>query len=303
MSKKIHTPCAIAAAALTLAGVVSAPEALARSKAERVAEAASNKADALEAQLQAVQNELASLRAAVNAPRADSEKVQELDQWMQQTKSAPIKVETKDNLAFFRGGYNHMNRQRGGTLDPTDVPGVGSNRNGVVVGPIDDQDGWYFGAGFDFSINDDLFGLMDNTELAAELLVDYRQLAERKSNGLSPQETAVLASLGVDLPAANTQTATVNQLTLAASPKIKFLKGSKFRPWIIPIGLELNVISPPSDAITVLNPGMQFGAGADYNVWKNIYVGADARYHHSLDDLDGVDTDGVTAGGYIGFGF
>jgi hypothetical protein len=107
MSKKIHTPCAIAAAALTLAGVVSAPEALARSKAERVAEAASNKADALEAQLQAVQNELASLRAAVNAPRADSEKVQELDQWMQQTKSAPIKVETKDNLAFFRVGQGN----------------------------------------------------------------------------------------------------------------------------------------------------------------------------------------------------
>ncbi|WP_024297952.1 hypothetical protein [Methylomicrobium lacus] len=304
MSKKIHTPSAIAAAALALAGIVSAPEALAASKAERVAEAASNKADALEAQLQAMQNEINSLRAAAAQPTCNNcEKVQELDQWMQQTKSAPIKVETKDNLAFFRGGYNHMNRGRGGTLDPTDVPGVGSNRNGVAVGSISDQDGWYFGAGFDFSINDDLFGLMDNTELAAELLIDYRQLAEKKSNGLSPQETAVLASLGVDLPAANTQSATVNQLTLSASPKIKFMKGSKFRPWVIPVGLELNVISPPSDAITVLNPGLGFGAGADYNLWKDIHIGADARYHLSLDDVDGVDTDGVTAGGYIGFGF
>jgi len=81
------------------------------------------------------------------------------------------------------------------------------------------------------------------------------------------------------------------------------MKGSKFRPWVIPVGLELNVISPPSDAITVLNPGLGFGAGADYNLWKDIHIGADARYHLSLDDVDGVDTDGVTAGGYIGFGF
>jgi len=254
-------------------------------------------------QLQAVQSELSSLRAAVNAPRPESEKVQELDQWMNQVKSAPVKVETKDNMVFFRGGYNHMNRARGGTLDPTVVPGVAENRNGVAVGTIDDQDGWYFGAGFDFSVSDNLFGLMDNTEVLAELLVDYRQLAEKKSNGLSVAETDVLAALGVELPAANTQTATVNQLSIGASPKIKFMKGSKFRPWIIPIGLELNVISPPSDAITVLNPGMQFGAGADYNLWNNIYVGADARWHQSLDDVDGVDTDGVTAGGYIGLGF
>ncbi|WP_374088650.1 porin family protein [Methylomicrobium lacus] len=296
MSKKIHTPCAIAAAALALAGVASAPEALAASKAERVAEAASNKADALEAQLQAMQNEINSLRAAAAQPTCNNcEKVQELDQWMQQVKSAPVKVETKDNMVFFRGGYGHNNRKRGGTLDPS---GDGLNNNGAIVGPITDQDAWYFGAGFDFSVNDDLFGLMDGTEVLAELLIDYRELGTRKANGLSYQEAAA-----VDLPTANTQTATVNQLSIAASPKIKFLKGSKFRPWIVPVGFELAVISPPSDAITVLNPGMQFGAGADYNVWKNIYVGADARWHQALGKVDGVDTNGVTAGGYIGLGF
>lgn len=300
MSKKIHTTGVIAAAALTLAGAIAAPEALAASKAERIAEAASNKADALEAQLQAVQNELASLRAEVNKPGCDNcEKVQELDQWMQQVKSAPVKVETKDNMAFFRGGYARYEQKRGGTLDPSS----GEVPFGATVGSIGGHDAWYFGAGFDFSINDDLFGLMDNTELLAELLIDYRELGTKKANGLSPQETAVLASLGVDLPAANTQSATVNQLSLAASPKIKFLKGNKFRPWIIPVGFELSIISPPSDAITVLNPGMQFGAGADYNLWKSIYVGADARWHQALGSVDGVNTNGVTAGGYIGFGF
>ncbi|MGJ0483387.1 MAG: porin family protein [Methylomicrobium sp.] len=298
MSKKINTPCAIAAAALTLAGVAAAPDVQARStKAERIAEAASNKADALEAQLQAMQNEINSLRAAAQQPGcADCAKIQELDQWMQQVKSAPVKVETKDNLAFFRGGYARYEDLRGGTLDPS-FSGTGLS-NGAIVGPISDHDAWYFGAGFDFSINDDLFGLMDNTELAAELLIDYRELATNKPNGLSPQEAAA-----VGLPAANTQSATVNMLSLDASPKIKFLKGSKFRPWLIPVGFELSIISPPSDAITVLNPGMQFGAGADYNVWKNIYVGADARWHQALGTVDGVNTNGVTAGGYIGFGF
>jgi hypothetical protein len=46
-----------------------------------------------------------------------------------------------------------------------------------------------------------------------------------------------------------------------------------------------------------------FGAGADYKLWKDIYVGADARYHWTASDLDGVKTDGYTAGGYLGIGF
>lgn len=210
-------------------------------------------------------------------------------------------------MVFFRGGYGHANANRGGTVDPTSVAGI-NNRNGVTQGltgsnGIGDQDQWYFGAGFDFSLNDNLFGLMDKTEVLAELMFDYKQLGERQNNGLSPTEVAVVNSLGFNIPAANTESATVNQLTLAASPKIKFFKGSAFRPWLIPVGFELNVISPPSDAITVLNPGMQFGAGADYKIWKDLYVGADARYHYSADNVDGVRTDGVTAGGYLGIGF
>jgi len=144
---------------------------------------------------------------------------------------------------------------------------------------------------------------MDNTQVLGELMFDYKELGTRKSNGLSPAATATLATLGIDLPAANNQTATVSQLTLAASPKIKFFKNSAFRPWLIPVGFEINVISPPSDAITVLSPGMQFGLGADYRVWKDIFVGADARYHLTTGNLDGINTDGVTAGGYVGIGF
>ena len=82
------------------------------------------------------------------------------------------------------------------------------------------------------------------------------------------------------------------------------MKGSAFRPWILPIGFSMDVISPPSESITVLQPGMVFGAGADYNLWKNIYVGVDARYHHALGNgVDRVNVNGFTAGGYLGLGF
>lgn len=317
--KKTKLVLGIATATLTIGAALVSPQAMAHKSSKKHHHSSKSgpsysKVDALEAQVRAMQDELAALRSqqAAPAPSVDSAKVEELDQWMASVKAAPVIEKTKDNMVFFRGGYGRTNGTRGGTLDPTDVPGLGlSSINGVAVGPIADKDAWYFGAGFDFSINNNLFGLLDNTEVAAELMFDYKQLGKRGNNGLSPAEVAVVNTLpngagaagNFFLPAANTQTATVNQLTLAASPKIKFLKGSAFRPWLIPVGFELNIISPPSDAITVMTPGMQFGFGADYKVWKDIYVGADARYHYAPSKVDGVDTNGFTAGGYLGLGF
>lgn len=298
MINKTNTYLGVALATLTMAGALVSPQAAALTKAERMAAAANNKAEILETQLRAMQDELASLRAQVSstAPTTavDSQKVQELDAWMTSVKSEPVKAKDKDNMVFFRGGYDYYQNPRGGTLDPSSS----ANPYGALVGQISGHDAWYFGAGFDFSLDDNLWGMMDGTEVLAELMFDYKQLGQRQSNGLSPQEAAI-----VGLPAANSQSATVNQLSLAASPKIKFLKGQAFRPWLIPVGFELSIISPPSDAITVLTPGMQFGAGADYNIWKNLYVGADARYHYAPGNIDGVNVNGVTAGGYLGIGF
>lgn len=294
MSKKIHTPYAIAAAALTLAGVVAAPEAMARStKAERIAEAASNKADALEAQLQAVQNELASLRAAVNqAGCPDCEKIQELDQWMQQVKSAPVKAQDHhDNTLFFRGGFAHMDKARNGVSIQSDVAPVGAQDQS-------DTDAWYIGAGFDFSLTDNVWGMMDNTQVLAELMFEYKEFGGHVQGNALANDPTPLAGGGF-----NPRSVTVNQLTLSAAPKIKFFKDSALRPWIIPIGLGLHVISPPSESITVLNPGLMFGGGADYRVWKDIFIGVDARYHLTGGAADGVNTDGYTAGGYVGIGF
>jgi hypothetical protein len=300
----------IATATLTMAGALVSPQAAAHSKAQRVAESANSRTEALEAQMnqmqqmmQSMQAELDRVRSEAARPSADSAKVQELDQWMASQKAQPAAEEHHDNTLFFRGGYAHQNNDRGGTIDPTVVPGVGSSRDGVAVGPIADKDGFYFGAGFDFSLTDNVWGMLDNTQVLAELMFDYTEFAKNKPNGLSPQETAVLDSLGFTLPAGNTEQATVNMLRLAASPKIKFMQGSAFRPWVVPVGFELSVISPPSDAITVLTPGMQFGAGADYRIWKDIFIGADARYHYAPGDVDGVQVNGLTAGGYLGIGF
>lgn len=249
--------------------------------------AGNSKVDALEAQLQSMQSEIRSLRAASGRATIDPDtaKVQELETWANSVKAEGHHGKgAKDNMVFFRGGYSHLNDSRGGNVAanafPGDVTGdllVGANKT--------DKDAWYFGAGFDWSINDNLFGLMQGTEFAAELMFDYKEI--------SGHTTSALTGQGV----------TTNQLTLAASPKIKFMKGSSFRPWLIPVGFEMNIISPPSGAVTVMTPGMQFGAGMDYKVWKDLYVGADARYHYTADNIDGVNTDGVTAGGYVGFGF
>ncbi|MSR17414.1 MAG: porin family protein [Methylococcaceae bacterium] len=260
------------------------------------------KVDALEAQLQSMQAEIRSLRAASgHHVDPDTAKVQELDQWMTSVKhEGHSSKDSKDNMVFFRGGYGYNVDKRGGTLDPTNANGVGT-----INGAISNRDAWYFGAGFDFSVNDNLFGMMQGTEVLAELMFDYKQLGERKANGLTAGVTTLIpaASTALGGGGVNSQTATVNSLSLAASPKIKFLKGHNFRPWLIPAGFELSIISPPSDAITVLNPGMMFGAGADYKIWKDIYAGADVRWHQSFDNLDGINTNGLTAGGYLGLGF
>ena len=315
--KKNNICLGVALATITMAGALVSPQALARSSAESAAEAANRKAEILESQLRAMQDEIAALRAQVNnvAPTTavDSQKVQELDAWMTSVKSQPVEThDHHDNTLFFRGGYSHQNNDRGGTLDPTYIPGIGSNPDGLTVGSITDKDGWYFGAGFDFGLTDDIWGMMDNTQVLAELNLDYTELGTNKNNGLSGQETAVVNTVlnsvngttGVlYTPPANSQEATVNMLRISASPKIKFLKDKPFRPWLLPVGFELSIISPPSDAITVLTPGMVFGAGADYRIWKDIFIGADARYHYAPGDVDGVNVNGVTAGGYIGIGF
>lgn len=215
------------------------------------------------------------------------------------------------HMVFFRGGYARLTSDRARDV----LPSVGDR---AAKG----QNGFYIGAGFDFSLSPNFFGLgqavggvtpnvagagtgdlvtdfLNRTEVVAELMFEYKRFA---------QGVGLIGALNLS-ERGNRERSTVTQFTLTAAPKLKFLRGSMIRPWIIPVGFGLHVISPPSDGVTVLNPGLVFGVGADVNVWKNFYVGADFRYHvtperkSSLSGVESTDTDGLTAGGYIGIGF
>ena len=298
MINKTKLALGIATATLTMAGALVSPQAVAGSKSQHHAEVAgmSNKVDALEAQLQAMQAEISRLRAETNRPRssAEADKVQELDQWMTSVKSAPVAVVEKDHLFSARGGWMHLNDNRGST---SGLGGSGLGEDVLTSGT--DKDAFYYGGAIDFNMNNNLFGLMDHTSFLMELGIEYSELGDRKDSGLDNVITTAALGQTINLQ----QSVTVNMLRINASPKIKFMHGSKFRPWLIPVGLDINIISPPSDAVTVLNTGMQFGAGAEYEFLKGIVIGADGRYHHTFDDVDGVDTDGFTLGGSLGFKF
>ena len=196
------------------------------------------------------------------------------------------------NMVYFRGGYARNNSDRFGDI-LTDTAGLSASMNG-------EKDGWYVGAGLDLVLSNDFFGFEDSIEVLGEIMFEYKEF---DNTNLNLQPLATVTNGALDTGLSTEGSVKVNQFTLTASPKIKFMRGSKFRPWIIPVGLAIHVISPPSDGVTVLEPGMHFAAGMDYNVWHNIFVGADVRYNLTFGDLDGADLNGFTTGAYVGFGF
>jgi len=317
--KKNNICLGVALATLTMAGALVSPQALAASSAERTAQAANRKAEMLEAQLQAMQGEIAALRAQVNATApttaVDTQKVQELDAWMTSVKSQPVKAKNRDeNLIFFRGGYARNDSVRNDLLTGNQFAG------NALGGGTTNRDGYYVGAGIDFGLTDDIWGLLDDTQVLAELNFEYINLGQKNFTGAAPGAApgtvganplaTVINLAAVDTAGApglagtaHTNTVTPTQFTLSASPKIKFLKGSAFQPWIIPVGLAISVISPPSNGVTYINPGALFGTGAEYTLWKAFKLGADVRYTLSGKSTDGVNTNGFTAGGYLGIGF
>ncbi len=346
MIKKTKIVLGVATASLTVAGALVSPQVVAQTQAERVAEANAKKTAVLESQVSEMAVMMQQMQAELSRVKANSEqtpteaKVLELDQWMASVKSAPAPVAVKEHMIFFRGGYSRNDHTREGSIltDSNALnEGTGGNVGGLGVttsqltgnSPNGDQEAWYFGAGFEFNLTNDLFGLIDGTSVLGEVTLNYREFANEDLNraplGTAANDSATGASGTGSVPAAVcggasgataglvsggagpygscSANVTVTQITLTAAPKIKFMHGSKLRPWIIPAGFGLHVISPPSDGVTVTAPGIFFGAGADYNIWSNIYAGVDARYHLISNTIADVDLDGFEVGGYVGFGF
>lgn len=290
------TKLALGVAATAFSLAIAAPQAFAdATSAQRTADEAAQKAQALETQLQQMSTMMQSMKAELDKVKAASEnvstanaKVQELDKWMSSVKSAPEAASAKDGLIAVRGGWEQLDSARGAG------DGFGLTSGGTVLSNNINPSGFYFGGAFDFNVNNDLFGLWDDTSFQVELGVEYSQFG----TGQNLLTNVVNGNLGIS-PGKSTDA----RLRINASPKIKFFHGSKFRPWIIPVGLEINILGVPSNAVSVLNSGMQFGTGAEYELFRGIVLGADARYHYATSSIDGTVTNGVSTGGYVGFKF
>lgn len=250
-------------------------------------EDAVNRVRQLENRLQDIQNEINRIR---TESARTTQKVEEIHQ------SAPTLEDicggcSKRTMLFFRGGYARSDDHRYGTSIESRVAPVGAQEHA-------DRHAWYVGAGFDFQLTRNAWGFIPKTEVDAELMFEYKQFGHGVAGNVLANEPTQLA--GGTL---NPRGVTVNQFTLTAAPKIKFLQGGKFRPWIIPAGLAIHVISPPSESVTYLSPGMMFAGGLEYNIWRDFFIGADARYHLVPGSLDGANFSGLTVGSYVGIGF
>jgi len=259
-----------------------------------------------DARIANLETEVGDLRAQLATQKQASDAMEAKEAQLEtQVAAEAAKENAKNDMVFFRGGFASLTENRHNELLTSDqafnANGFGSNSG--------NGNGWYVGAGFDHRLTDDLWGATDLVAVDAELMFNYQNYGQSYNAFVS--NTLSVAS-GYPVKA----TAQITQLTLSASPKVKFnLMDGNFRPWVVPFGLAINVVSPPSSGVTVLNPGLMLGTGAEYRIWKDLWAGVDFRYQFTGGDLNyripygnGAElnqtpTQGLMAGGYIGVGF
>jgi opacity protein-like surface antigen len=269
---------------------------------------------ALQQRLNQMEQEMAALRAELSKVAAQApvqeQKVAEIETRVAKVETAPAPVaapaKEAGNRVFFRGGYSKMpdDRSNQAFTDMINVPGA------IGLADIENKrdDGWYFGAGFDFLLSRDTLGLIPGAWTIAELGLEFRNMGSKDAHLIGPVAECLLLNevKAGGVPGALNCTnikgkQNLMMLTVSAAPKIKFMEGSKLRPWIIPAGLDLNVVSPPSDSTNYLDIGVQFAAGVDYEIMPGITLGADLRYHLSADLTDpDYDAGAVAAAGAAG---
>ena len=190
------------------------------------------------------------------------------------------------NRVFFRGGYAETSSNRGGELftDGHNTAGL-NNKTG----------GYYVGAGEDIMLSKDFWGMMKSIALVGEIGVEFKRFDSQTVANSDTRTVTGVSNGGLSK-------VQVTMLTVDIAPKVKFMQGTDFQPWIIPVGLDFHVISPPSNQTNYLDIGVQFGAGAEYRIWKELWLGVDARYHLTANQTNTVNNYG-TVGAYVGIGF
>lgn len=301
---KVRLASRITAGSFFMVAVMAAPQASAHDVAAERIKQLEQSLQAIQVELQRMKSESAQAAQKVKSIEQTTSQTEQKINSLEERKAAFVErtdtkterigsdITEKTRMLHFRGGFAHMMNHRNGVSIQSQVSPVGAQDQ-------PDKQGWYVGAGIDWGLTRDMWGLMPKTTVFAELMFEYKQFgAHVLGNGAVGNAPSVLAGGAV-----NPINVTVSQFTVSASPKIKFFEGSKIRPWVIPAGLAVHVMSPPSESITVLAPGVQFGAGVDYNIWKDFFVGIEGRYHLTAGRTDNVNLSGMTAGGYVGIGF
>ncbi len=184
------------------------------------------------------------------------------------------------NRVFFRGGYGGMVSDRAGELI-TDVYSKGNAGTG----------GYYIGGGAELMVTKDLWGMMPGVALVGEIGLEFKRWSSSSVTNLD--------SVFNGGQPAKTQ---MTMLTASVAPKVKFRQGTDFQPWIIPAGLDFHVISPTSSQTNYLDIGVQFGGGAEFRVWKELWLGLDSRFHLASNQTNTVNNF-WTAGIYGAIGF
>lgn len=197
---------------------------------------------------------------------------------------SPASAEETGNMVVFKGGFMRLNSDRGTEIF-TDVNGSGSRVN-------NGQHGWYVGAWLDNVLSKDSWGMMSGVWAMGEIGLQFNRIASKTVVQAAP------ALLGNTTP----DKIQLTMVTIDVAPKLKFMEGSAFRPWLIPIGLDIHVISPPSNGTQYLDVGLQFGGGFEYRVWKAIHIGADLRYHLAA-NMTNTTNSYFQVGPYVGIAF
>tara|TARA_B100000315_G_C14565445_1_gene582691 strand:- start:921 stop:1601 length:681 start_codon:yes stop_codon:yes gene_type:complete len=194
-------------------------------------------------------------------------------------------VQADENQVFFRAGGAFAESDRAGEVF-TDVFGAAGSQTGS-------DDGSYIGAGVELLLSKDVLGFLPGASLLGEIGIEYKDFGSKNV----AQAVPTVATGDVFM-----KDVQISMLTVDIAPKIKFMQGSRLRPWVIPVGLDFHVISPPSNSTTYLDIGVQFGAGLEYRVWKALNIGVDARYHAASGQTSTVNNYS-TIGVYTGIAF
>ncbi len=195
------------------------------------------------------------------------------------------------NMVFFRGGGAWATSDRSNEVF-TDVLGFSNENEG--------DSGYYVGAGLELVLTKDMWGMLSSTWALGEIGVEFKHFDSKR---VTQAVSTTCAVAGV--PTCSVQTTKkvqITMLTVNVASKIMFMEGSRFRPLIIPAGLDFHVISPPSNDTTVLDTGVQFAVGVQYRIWKAIHLGVDGRFHLATGQTDTTNNFG-TAGAYLGIAF